>query len=221
MPLFAAARYRVLDPKYLFRRYLPEDAVIVEAGACTGTETQVLARDWPHGRIHAFEPVPEMYKQLESNTAGLANVSIYPHALGDRDGEAVMWIGGPSSSLLEPKGHLNAYPGVSFDDDPARVEATTLASWAARHGIDRVDGIWLDLQGSELVALRAAGGVLETTRAIVLEASKVELYAGGPRWAEVRAWLREHGFRVRGWRWDATGNHGDVLVVRKVKPAVS
>lgn len=208
-----AARYRLFNPKYLFGRYLPDDAVIVEAGACKGRETAALAKRFPSGRIHAFEPVPTSYDELVVTASGLANVRTYHEALADRDGEVEIFVGGESSSLLEPTGHLTAYPEVTFDDK-IRVKATTLASWAAREAIDRVDGLWLDMQGSELATLREAGPLLATTRAIVLEASKTELYAGSPLWPEVRAWLRGAGFRVRGARWDATGKHGDVLAVR-------
>lgn len=209
-----AARFRLFDPKYLFPRYMPEDAVIVEAGAFKGQETLALARRWPRGRIHAFEPVPDNYAEAQRNTASAENVSLYNEALGDREGEVSMWVGSQSSSVLEPKEHLELFPQVEFEGR-VTVPATTLAAWAERHGIDRVDGIWLDMQGYELAALQAAGPLLDRVKAIVLEASKVELYAGAPRWRDVRAWLRRQGFWVRGVRWDQTGEHGDALVVRR------
>ena len=38
--------------------------------------------------------------------------------------------------------------------DAIEVLTTSLDDWAAQHGVDRVDFLWLDLQGTELDALR-------------------------------------------------------------------
>jgi FkbM family methyltransferase len=208
-----SARQRLTNPKYVFGRYLPDDPVIVEAGAYHGQETVDLAQRWPRGCIHAFEPNPDAYSELARNTAHEANITTYQLALGDDESRATFWLGGPSSSLLAPKLHISVYPGVAFSGQTS-VKTTTLSAWASGHGIDRIDGMWLDLQGLELAALKSAGPLLNTTRAIVLEASKLDLYEGCPLWSDVRAWLIQVGFRVRAVKWDATGSHGDALAVR-------
>jgi FkbM family methyltransferase len=209
-----SVRYRLGDPKHVFGRYVPEAPVIVEAGAHRGSETVRLAERWPGGQIHAFEPAPDAYDELVQNTDGHGNVKTYRLALSGEESTTTLWLGGASSSLRAPKEHLTVYPEVSFTGQ-ASVEATTLEAWAAREGIDRVDGLWLDAQGNELAILQAAGPLLDTARAIVLEASKAELYEGAPIWPDVRRWLRQRGFRMRASRWDSTGIHGDVLVVKR------
>ena len=127
-----------------------------------------------------------------------------------------MWLSGGqhdySSSLLEPKEHLDEFPQIRFEEE-IRVPVTTLASWATREGIDRIDAMWLDMQGYELAALKAAGPILETTRAIIMEVSLTELYAGIPLWRDVRAWLEGQGFRIEGEHWYPE-SFGDVLAVR-------
>ena len=177
-----ALRHRLTDPKYLFCRYLPDEAVVVEAGADRGeifrSHVEVLA-----AAFHAFEPRPDAYEDLVQNTADCPNVSVYPLALGAAEATAEMWVGGMSSSLLAPTLHLDAYPEVAFTEK-VTVETTTLAAWARHHGIERIDGMWLDMQGYELAALKAAGGLIDTTRAIVLEVLRVELYEGCPLWPE-------------------------------------
>jgi FkbM family methyltransferase len=203
-------------PKRALKRYIPEDAVIVEAGAHHGFDTTQFARLWPEGRIYAFEPVPHVYEELERNTAHCGNVTTYQLALGDKDAVMRMWLSDRahdySSSLLEPRKHLDEFPEIGFEETTS-VRVTTLASWAAREGIDRIDGMWLDMQGYELAALKAAGPILETTRAVILEVSATELYAGVPLWPEVQAWLEGQGFQIEQEHWYRP-SFGDVLAAR-------
>jgi 2-O-methyltransferase len=56
---------------------------------------------------------------------------------------------GRSSSVLAPEEHLTVFPDIPFDEI-VEVEMTTIAAWAEREGIQRVDGMWLDMQGYEL-----------------------------------------------------------------------
>jgi hypothetical protein len=71
-------------------KYLPVDPVIVEAGAHIGRDTVEMAHHWPRGVIHAFEPVPSVYRQLQQHTRKLANVKLYPQALGAEVGQQEM-----------------------------------------------------------------------------------------------------------------------------------
>src|SRR4051794_29087536 len=202
-------------PKRVLKRYLPKDAVILEAGAHRGEDTLQFSYLWPKGHIHAFEPIPEPRAILERNVTKRRNVTVYPCALGATNGASSMWVSDgadASSSLLRPTGHLAAWPSVGFATQ-ITVPVTTIGKWAQTHGIQRIDGMWLDMQGLELAALQHAGSVFSTTRAIVLEVSYTELYAGQPLWPEVRDWFEGHGFRIV----SENPNHstfGDVLAVR-------
>lgn len=199
------------------KRHLPADSVVVEAGAHRGIVTVQLADLWPEGEIHAFEPIPELYDDLRRRTAGRPNVKTYPMALGPDEKVQSMWVGGggddASSSLLPPKAHLDVYPDISFERT-VPVDVTTLAGWAEREKIDRLDGLWLDMQGYELAALKGAGGLLATTSALVLEISAVELYEGCPLWPEVRTWLEGAGFHIEEEVWHGPKAYGDALAVR-------
>jgi FkbM family methyltransferase len=203
--------------RHALKRLLPDDAVIVEAGAHSGRDTVALARLFPRGRVHAFEPVPALYEELCRTASGCPNVSTYPLAIGSAETVQSMWIGAGggegSSSLLAPKAHLEVFPEVAFDDTVS-VSVTTLSAWAEREGLARVDGMWLDMQGQELAALKSAGSWLATTKVVVLEISAVELYEGAPLWPEVREWLAAQGFRIADESWHHTGASGDALAVR-------
>lgn len=182
-----------------FRAFLPEDPVIVEAGAHVGTDTARLSQAWPLGHIHAFEPVPSIFTKLNERTSALRNVTCYQLALGASETTAQMFVSGGhsdgSSSLLRPEGHLREHPDVTFDR-ALPVAVTTLDSWAARAGVTRVDFLWLDMQGGELAALMAGPSILKNVRLIQTEVSLKRLYEGSPLYPEIRTWLESLGFQV-------------------------
>ena len=61
--------------------YVTGSPVILEAGARNGTDTVRFAQRWPGATIHTFEPVPELFAEVERRTSHLAQVRRYPVAL--------------------------------------------------------------------------------------------------------------------------------------------
>lgn len=213
-------RHAVVDkiPKVELVRFLPDAPVIVEAGAHNGTDTLEMARLWRAGTVHAFEPLPHLYKQLNQRTKHQRNVKTYNFALGAHEGMAKFHVSSgasdASSSLLSPKGHLVDHNNVAFERE-IDVQVTTLDHWAGINQIDRVDFLWLDMQGFELNTLKAAPRMLSCVRAIYTEVYLKESYSEVPLYPEVREWLSVRGFRVEreDLPWPDAGN---VLFVREV-----
>ncbi|MFA6962996.1 MAG: FkbM family methyltransferase [Opitutaceae bacterium] len=181
-------------------KYLPDNPVIIEAGAHTGVDTLELALQWPYGTIHAFEPVPELFSQLERKTLGMPNVRLSKLALSDRSGPQVLHLSGGasdgSSSLLAPDHHLEVHPDVLFDQR-IEVNAVTLDEWWEREAASsRVDFLWLDMQGIEPAVLRAAPKILSQVRLVHTEVSLIPVYKNSVLYPEFRGWMEEQGFVV-------------------------
>jgi FkbM family methyltransferase len=182
--------------------HIGDRPVIVEAGACNGEDTARFAQRWPGATIHAFEPVPSAFAEVEARTGHLPQVRRYAEALSDRTGTATMHVsadadGGhrpDSSSLLPPAGHATSYSEVTFVGD-IEVPTVTLNDWAAREHVERIDLMWLDMQGMEFPTLKASPEILQRTRSIVMEISRRDLYAGSGLYDEISPWMRSHGFR--------------------------
>jgi FkbM family methyltransferase len=177
--------------------YLPPDPVILEAGACDGTDTAQFAQRWPAGVIHAFEPLPDLYAEAQRRTADFPGVRLYPLALSSRPGTAVLHAIDPgaggnrgSSSLLVPES-----PDAAYRRD-IDVRAVTIADWARTEEVDRIDLMWLDMEGMELPTMKAAGPVLATVRAVCMEVSREENRPGTPLYGEVVAWMKDQGFQI-------------------------
>jgi FkbM family methyltransferase len=204
-------------PKSYIKKFLPNDPIIVEAGAHIGKDTLEMAEMWPKGKIFAFEPVPSLHEQLLAKTRTANNVRCYSVALSDLTGSATLYVSSGesdgSSSLLVPQEHLEEHPNVKFIET-VRVETITLDQWTVNEGIDHVDFLWLDLQGHELAVLAASPRVLSSARAVHTEVSLKQTYKGVPLYPEFRLWLENKGFEVvreaLPWR-----DMGNVLLVRR------
>jgi FkbM family methyltransferase len=197
-PAIPASAYTVDKPS--LRRWLPSDPVILEAGAHVGMDTVELAKTWPGSRVFAFEPVPEVHAQLAKRVRRLSNVVVDSRALGAQTGTTPMYVSGGasdgSSSLRPPKEHLDQHPQVTFART-IEVSLVSVEDWVREQGIDRIDFMWLDMQGHEFATLQAVpDALLDTVSVIVLEIAFKELYEGAPLWDEVRPWLEARGFTV-------------------------
>jgi 2-O-methyltransferase len=183
--------------------YLSGSPVILEAGAFDGADTVRFAERWPGARIYTFEPVPELFADVERRTSHLAQVRRYPMALSDRTGPATFHIvGNPDdesspgrdfSSLLPVNDILVPHLAITRS---ITVQAITIADWAHGEGVDRIDFMWLDMQGMELPVLKAAGPVLATTRAIHMGVLREEFFAGCALYHEIVSAMRSMGFRA-------------------------
>ncbi len=206
------------------KQFLPENPIIVEAGAFDGNDTNKMALQWPHGIIHAFEPVPEIYERLLKNTAKFSNIHYHPLALSDRTGNALFYISerptkpgiaSQAGSLHKPKERLSKSPLVF--PRTAYVTTITLDEWANKNGVTALDLLWLDTQGHEMAILQAAPQMLSKTKVVLAEVSFIESYENQPQYEDVIAFMASHGFEYvgRDFADTTTTFFGNALFVKK------
>lgn len=183
------------------RAYLPENPIIVEAGAFDGSDTKKMAMQWPIGMIHAFEPVPQNFELLQHNMAGYSNVRCYNYALSDVTGFATFYNAiNPAKpdkpcqagSLLAPKERLSRSPIIY--QETIQVPAITLDNWAEQNAIDHIDFLWLDMQGHELAVIKSSPKILARVKAIYTEVHFIEAYEGQSSYQEIKNYLESLGF---------------------------
>lgn len=212
------------------KRYLPGNPVIIDAGAFDGAESIVMSQVWPQGHLHAFEPVPEIFKSLAEKTRPFSNISAYNLALGTTDGMCEMYVSefvnapgsaSHSSSLLPPKEVYEYAPHVAFPRT-VTVNACKLDTWAQNNHIEKIDMLWLDMQGFELDMMKASPIILSTVKVILTEVEFVEAYQDQYLYQDIKDWLEGQGFVLIGGNFNplAPRNHptkycGDALFVRK------
>jgi FkbM family methyltransferase len=172
--------------------------VVVEAGARWGVDQR-----WERlgdARVIGFEPDPEECARI---AAANPAVEYVPLALGAEVGEATLHltVEPACASLYPPDADAVAErPALSIAAPvgETKVQVTTLAAWADDAGIDRIDILKLDTQGSELGILSGAGDLLHTVRFLQVEVEFNPIYAGQPLFGDVDRFLRDRGFVL--WR---------------------
>jgi FkbM family methyltransferase len=147
-------------------------AVCLDIGANIGFFSVFLGRHCPRGRVIAFEPSRANVAHLRRNLAlnALSNVEVEPIGVYDRTG------------VLELH-YTSKHPGGSFFAESAidageleSIEVTSIDEWAERVGLERLDLVKLDVEGSELRVLRGAEKTLRRFKpALFVECNPISL----------------------------------------------
>lgn len=189
-----------------------ESPVIFEIGAHKGTDSIFLCKAKPSCTLHAFEPDPRNSLQhlpgnVVKNYVALSDKEgVLEFYQSDKHIENYEWD--CSSSLKKPKNHIEAYDYVTFKSEPIKVQSTTLDLYCKRNNIQKIDFIWMDVQGAEGDVIEGGREILKNTKYMYFEYSDKELYEGEPTLEEVLS-------KLPGWeilrKWERK-NDGDILL---------
>lgn len=204
--------------KIYIKKYLPDNPVIIDAGANNGSDSIEMARLYRKATIYAFEPLPKVFKHLKHNTRRHKNIKAFSLALSNKNGEQELHVSSGasigSSSLLKPDTHLKDHPDVLFIEK-IKVQTVTLDEWAKQNDIDHVDFLWFDLQGSEMEVLKESKIIFPTVKVVHMEVSTKNTYEGVTLYPETKSWMENNGFYLdkeaipNGW------DMGNALFIRK------
>lgn len=182
--------------------FLGRPLVLVDVGCRWGLD-ETWAAFGPHIERIGFDPDAEECARLSGLNTGGARVRFVPSGLGPAVGEAPLHLTRePACSSLYPPDleTLRHRPELACVEPvgTATIPLTTLDAWAVAEGVERVDIIKLDTQGSELDILRGAERILGTVRALEVEVEFNPIYSGQPLFGDVDRFLRDRGFVL--WR---------------------
>jgi FkbM family methyltransferase len=176
--------------------------VVIDAG-CRWGFAQAWERLGAHATIIGFDPDEAECARLRESYQSAPQVRVVAQGLGAAPGDAVLHITedpGGCSLLPSVADVVERHPGLAGGrvTGTADVSVVTLDGWLAADGIERVDVLKIDTQGSELGILQGARRALTTVRAIEVEVEFNALYVDVPLFADIDHFLREHGFVL--WR---------------------
>jgi FkbM family methyltransferase len=215
-------RWRKHEPETPYLADLLSGApVCLHVGASDGRHSYVMTQVAPRATIYAIEPQAFSYQVLKTTLAwhGIGDRVTPVHAaVGDKPGEMLLVtprkvtgrMGRAYAFVAEAAPEGKARPDLQ--DTGVELQPTTVVTldgFCAERGIDRVDFIRMDIEGSELKALHGARAILDRDRPHVLLEIHPAMLAG--RFDATAEQVVEL-FRARGYRMFAL--NGDRLEER-------
>ena len=142
------------------RRYLKPGMVVFDPGANMGYfAAQCIGPLGAEGIVHSFEPSRTANAQMRrmNDLQRFATWKLWDLALTDHTGEHTFYD--------TPRVMVRGFACLEGTYDPADkitypVQVTTLDAFCTTQGVDRIDFLKLDIEGSELPALRGAERLL-------------------------------------------------------------
>lgn len=204
-------------PKFVLKKYLPKNPVIVDCGAHIGSDSIELSKIFPKAKIYSIEPIPVIFERLKHNTRRRNNIQCFNIALSNKNGQAEFFVSSgssdASSSLLRPSEHKIDHPTVMFNDSII-VTTQTLNDWGSRNNVSGIDFLWLDMQGFEYQMLSSSTEALSKVKVIHTEVSLKEVYEGAIVYSEFKLWLESQGFKLVKEAIPAGSDMGNALFVK-------
>jgi len=177
-----------------FRNLIKKGIVFFDVGANIGYYTlQASPRTGFEGKVFSFEPVSATYGKLVENISLNSLKNVFPQKLIVYEKECELEIlpgdcGNTGSAKLAPANSASR-------SDAEKVRAVTLDSFVKENGVDRIDVVKIDVEGSEFSVLRGMKNILsEMNPKLLIELTEHTLKARGTSCEEVIAFLRGFGY---------------------------
>jgi hypothetical protein len=115
-----------------------------------------------------------------------------------------------ASSILPPSESMI----INYQGPKIQVPCFTLDDWCQKNNQDKIDFMWLDLEGYELQVLKSSPQILRTVKAIYAETNFYEFRKGMTLYEDLRFFLENNGFQLLSHGY-YKGYQGNAIFVRK------
>lgn len=173
---------------YEIKKLLQTDSpVIFEVGAHEGNDSKHFLKQFKNVRLFCFEPDSRCIEAFEKKitdsrcvltkkAVGSENgkVKFYP-STGNPEGNVEKTDWNYSSSIKKPENNPEALPWLHFKD-AVEVDIITLDHFVSENNIDRIDFMWIDIQGAERDLIEGGEKALKITRFLKIEYGESETY---------------------------------------------
>lgn len=175
--------------------------VIFDVGANRGHTIDTFLGLFPDSKVIAFEPYPPLAKEILMKYKDRPNVTIDPSGISDKKGELLFYVNksvDTSSFLPSQLTGLTSDPQVK-NVEQITVPVKTIEDSCAENHIDHIHILKLDIQGSELKALKGAERLLADKKIdlVYTEAYFIQQYVDQPLFTDIAAYLLSYGYQLQ------------------------
>jgi FkbM family methyltransferase len=178
-----------------FCSLLPDDGIVLDIGANIGVMSFYLAKGYRNRTVHAFEPIPYNYRNLEriKKKYNLQNLDIHLIALGDKDGSIEMILPEENSVRFHGLAHvksdatMKSSQGEVFTCPVHRLDGFE----PLKKDNQKITGIKMDVENYEYFVLKGAIELLKKHKPLIY----CELWDNENRKLSVKL-LTELGYQI-------------------------
>jgi FkbM family methyltransferase len=174
---------------------------VIDIGANVGYHTLAMAAAvGPEGKVHAFEANLDVTRLLRatmfvngfSSWRGIGRVDVHPNAVLDRAGTVTL------AAAPDHYGSGHVANALTAADYSKRVEVpgVTLDGFLAARGVETVDLVHMDIEGSEPLALQGGQKLIERSPGIkIIMEWSVGMMSSRANVKEFVSWLLQQDFK--------------------------
>jgi FkbM family methyltransferase len=141
---------------------IKRNLMIFDIGAHKGQTSSHFCKLFPHSFIHAFEPSPYLFTEIEKNLSKRKNIICHNFAIGEADEEAF---------LTKTDSDLCGQVVKVQENNSTSISVHRLDRFCQVENISAIDLLKIDVEGNEVSVLKGASGMFERNaiKAILLE----------------------------------------------------
>ena len=202
-----------------------EKFIIFDIGSRDCVQSIEFYNAFPNSKIYAFECNPNTLDICKKNIEPYSDrITLIEGAVCDYDGNITFYPinqkktittwddGNPgASSIFKSNGK---YTIETYIQDEIITKCHRLDSVMDKYDISKVDIIWMDLQGAELLALKGLGNHLQNVKYIHTEVSYKEMYSGQVMFDELNNYILSNEFIIKN-NLSFTGWQEDIIYEKK------
>jgi FkbM family methyltransferase len=202
-----------------------EKFIIFDIGSRDCVQSIEFYNAFPNSKIYAFECNPNTLDICKKNIEPYSDrITLVEGAVCDYDGNITFYPinqkktittwkdGNPgASSIFKSNGK---YTIETYIQDEIITKCHRLDSVMDNYDISKVDIIWMDLQGAELLALKGLGNHLQNVKYIHTEVSYKEMYSGQVMFNELNNYILSNEFIIKN-NLSLTGWQEDIIYEKK------
>lgn len=149
----------------LLKKVVRPGDVFLDLGANIGYFSLLVAINSPSANIISFEPVKDLFQNMNDNISlnNIKNISTINAAAGEINEEKDLFISTPDNS-----GMSSFHQPENYSGKKESVKVVSIDEWFKTSALSKIDIIKLDIEGSELAALKGMKEVLQKQKPILI-----------------------------------------------------
>ncbi len=187
---------------------------IFDIGSRDACQSLELSDWFPQSKIYLFEPVPTSFEYCVDNTKERDGIICNNIALSNYDGDSTFYqvVNGNvgASSLLQVTPLYSHY-----QQEPINVKVNKAKTFIEYNSIDKVDLLWVDVQGAEIDCFKGFEEHLQNVKAIHTEVGLNAYYQNGTEYYELAKFMEDNGFELTKVFSNRDGLEVDVIFLNK------